>query len=60
MNSMFLSFGGAFNKDIGRWHTSQVTDTSLMFYSANAFSQDIGGWDTSRVTTMNSMFYSDF
>ena len=51
----------AFNQDIGRWNTSQVTDMRWMFSLASAFNQDIGRWNTSQVnTTMNGMFYEAY
>jgi len=45
----------AFNRDIGRWDTSNITNMGNMFYTARAFNQDIGRWDTSNVTDMNDM-----
>jgi len=45
----------AFNGDISRWNTSNVTDMSSMFYDSK-FQGDISNWDVSRVTTMNGMF----
>jgi surface protein len=39
-----------FNKDIGGWNTSNVTNMIQMFYNANNFNEDIGGWNTSNVT----------
>ncbi|WP_375334509.1 BspA family leucine-rich repeat surface protein [Flagellimonas sp. C4] len=44
------------NHTIGDWDTSNVTDMSEMFKSANSFNQDIGDWDTSNVISMFAMF----
>jgi surface protein len=41
---------------ISSWDTSNVTDMSEMFYSADSFNQPIGNWDVSNVTNMESMF----
>jgi surface protein len=46
----------AFNKNIGSWNTSAVTNMGSMFFGATAFNQDIGSWDTSNVTNMQGMF----
>ena len=46
---------GAFNKNIGGWDVSKVTDMSYMFYHSK-FNQDISNWDTSNVTAMKYMF----
>ncbi len=46
---------GAFNKNIGVWDVSKVTDMSYMFYHSK-FNQDISDWDTSNVTAMKYMF----
>ena len=46
----------AFNKDIGKWNTSNVTGMSVMFYGATSFNQDIESWNTSNVNLMTNMF----
>ncbi len=59
---------GVFNKNIGNWNTSKVTNISSMFQNQQFFNQDIStkvvtvgaktyiAWDTSNVTSMSSMF----
>ncbi|TAF72224.1 MAG: BspA family leucine-rich repeat surface protein [Bacteroidetes bacterium] len=49
-----------FNKPIGGWNTSNVTNMSNMFNNANNFNQFIGGWNTSNVTDMSYMFYAAY
>ena len=57
MRSMFVNAYN-FNKNIGGWDTSNVTDMNRMFWGANEFNKDyISRWDTSKVIDMNLMFY---
>ena len=64
MSSMFAGAGGdtyvSFNRPIGNWNTSKVTNMSNMFGKSgngnHAFNQYIGDWNTSSVTDMSSMF----
>ena len=39
------------------WNTTEVTDTSKLFYECFEFNEDISKWDTSNVTTMEDMFF---
>ena len=55
MDGVFCS-AHAFNGDLSRWDTSNVTTMKYMFYDAQAFNGDLSGWDTSNVTTMHCMF----
>jgi surface protein len=55
MSYMFCD-AHAFNGDLSRWDTSNVTTMRTMFYQAHAFNGDLSRWDTSNVTTMRSMF----
>ena len=41
----------AFNKDIGNWDVSNVTNMSYMFFQASAFNQNISGWCVSNITS---------
>jgi len=55
MKDMFSDARG-FNRPLGHWDTSRVTDMSGMFKGASAFNRAIGGWNTSRVNNMRKMF----
>jgi surface protein len=46
-------YAKVFNKNIGSWDTSKVTNMYQMFYAASDFNQDISNWNTSNVTNMN-------
>ena len=53
---MFLN-ANAFNRPIGNWDTSSVTNTRGMFYGTQmTFNQPIGNWDVSKVENMLGMF----
>ena len=57
MNSMF-GIACAFNGDLSRWGTSNVTTMELMFNNARAFNGDLSRWDTYKVTNMQNMFFA--
>jgi surface protein len=54
MNSLF-SQATAFNKPIGSWDVSKVSDMSEMFYNT-PFNQPIGAWNVWNVKDMSAMF----
>jgi len=45
-----------FDRPLGDWDTSLITNMANMFLSARVFNQDIGNWNTSAVVNMNRMF----
>jgi surface protein len=45
-----------FDKDMGSWDVSMVTNMASMFEDASSFNQDIGSWDVPLVTNMEYMF----
>ena len=47
----------SFNKAIGNWNTSSVTNMEAMFSFGLPFNQDIGPWNTSNATNID-MFKS--
>ena len=51
-------YSKAFNKPLGCWDTSAVTDMSFMFFYAKSFNQPLDSWNTSAVQDMDNMFYS--
>ncbi|WP_434336394.1 BspA family leucine-rich repeat surface protein [Mycoplasma capricolum] len=57
LNSVFKENISDKIEGIQHWDTSNITDMSNMFESAQWFDQDISNWNTSKVTNMSSMFY---
>ncbi|WP_434323888.1 BspA family leucine-rich repeat surface protein [Mycoplasma capricolum subsp. capricolum] len=57
LNSVFKENISDKIEGIQHWDTSNITDMSNMFESAQWFTQDISNWNTSKVTNMSSMFY---
>eukprot|EP00984_Skeletonema_dohrnii_P001641 scaffold529_cov107-Skeletonema_dohrnii-CCMP3373.AAC.1 len=45
-----------FNRNIGSWDVSRVTNMTAMFQYATAFNQDIGNWEVSQGDNMQNMF----
>merc|ERR1712166_1091313 len=58
MGTQMFNEATAFNKDIGAWDVSKVTDMSYLFDVATTFNADISAWDTPSVTTMVGMFWT--
>jgi surface protein len=52
MEGMFSS-ATTFNRNIGTWDTSAVTNMFRMFRGATAFNQDISAWDVSQVSNFS-------
>ena len=46
----------AFNQDISKWDTKNISAMYSMFDNARAFNQPIGAWDVSNVDYMLAMF----
>ena len=46
----------AFDGDLSRWNTSQVTTTQRMFEYASRFNGEIGNWDVKKLKSMGAMF----
>ncbi|WP_434325259.1 BspA family leucine-rich repeat surface protein [Mycoplasma capricolum] len=57
LNSVFKENISDKIEGIQHWDTSNITDMSNMFESAQWFDQDISNWNTSKITNMSSMFY---
>lgn len=55
MSLMFM--GTTFNRDLGNWNVSTVTNMTGLFRAATSFNGDLSSWDVSNVTTMWQMFF---
>ncbi len=48
----------AFNGDISKWDTSNVTSMEGMFMGASVFEGDLNQWQTGKVTNMRDIFHN--
>ena len=55
--AMTFRHANAFNSDLSKWNTAQVTDMTRTFQAAYPFNSDLGKWNTAQVTDMNNMFH---
>jgi surface protein len=46
-----------FNRYIGSWITSKISNFNAMFINNTSFNQDISNWDLSNTTSLRQMFY---
>ena len=54
---LICCYATIFNKYIGGWDVSNVTDMSDMFQGASLFNQDIGNWKVSNVQYMYTTLF---
>ncbi len=53
MNQMFYQTV-LFDKNIGNWNVSSVTNMGYMFSGSQAFNQNLSSWDVDQVTNHGS------
>ena len=58
MGEMFRA-AGLKGLDLSHWNTSNVTNMSYMFWSAQNIPESIGNWNTNNVTDMGAMFSTE-
>lgn len=46
-----------FDRPLGNWSVSKVTNMSDMFYGCQGMNQDLSKWDVSKVTNLYNMFF---